>query len=37
VAPSPIELSELAPDHRLAQSYEAKSGKIELPNKLGAL
>jgi hypothetical protein len=24
-------------DHRLARSYDAKSGKIELPNKLGAL
>jgi hypothetical protein len=24
-------------EHRLAQSYDAKSGKIELPNKLGAM
>jgi hypothetical protein len=24
-------------DHRLAQSYDAKSGKIELSNKLGAM
>ena len=29
-------ISEVTADHRLAQSYDAKSGKIELPNKLGA-
>jgi terminase small subunit-like protein len=30
-------ISEVTADHRLAQSYDAKSGKIELPNKLGAM
>jgi Terminase small subunit len=30
-------ISEVTADHRLAQSYDPKSGKIELPNKLGAL
>jgi hypothetical protein len=30
-------IGEVTVDHRLAQSYDAKSGKIELPNKLGAL
>ena len=30
-------IGEVTADHRLAQSYDAKSGKIELPNKLGAL
>jgi hypothetical protein len=29
-------IAEVTADHRLAQSYDAKSGKIELPNKLGA-
>jgi hypothetical protein len=24
-------------DHQLAQTYDAKSGKVELPNKLGAM
>ena len=24
-------------DHRLAQSYDAKSSKVELPSKLGAM
>jgi hypothetical protein len=32
---TPIE--EVTVGHRLAQSYDAKSGKIELPNKLGAM
>jgi hypothetical protein len=27
-------IGEVTADHRLAQSYDAKSGKIELPNKL---
>ena len=30
-------IGEVTADHRLAQSYDAKSGKIELPNKLGAM
>jgi hypothetical protein len=30
-------ISEVTADHRLAQSYDPKSGKIELPNKLGAM
>ena len=30
-------IGEVTADHRLAQSYGAKSGKIEFPNKLGAL
>jgi hypothetical protein len=30
-------IAEVTSDHRLAQSYDAKSGKIELPNKLGAM
>jgi Terminase small subunit len=30
-------ITEVTADHRLAQSYDARSGKIELPNKLGAL
>ena len=30
-------IAELIADHRLAQSYDAKSGKIELPDKLGAM
>ena len=30
-------ISEVTADHRLAQSYDARSGKIELPNKLGAM
>ena len=30
-------IAEVTADHRLAQSYDAKSGKIELPNKLGAM
>ena len=30
-------IGEVTVDHRLAQSYDAKSGKIELPNKLGAM
>jgi hypothetical protein len=30
-------IGEVTVDHRLAQSCDAKSGKIELPNKLGAL
>ena len=30
-------IGEVTSDHRLAQSYDAKSGKIELPNKLGAM
>ena len=30
-------IGEVNADHRLAQSYDAKSGKIELPNKLGAM
>jgi hypothetical protein len=30
-------VGEVTADHRLAQSYDAKSGKIELPNKLGAM
>jgi Terminase small subunit len=30
-------IAEVTADHRLAQSYEPKSGKIELPNKLGAM
>ena len=30
-------IAEVTADHRLAQSYDAKSGKIEVPNKLGAL
>ena len=30
-------IGEVTVDHRLAQSYDAKSGKIELPNKLGAI
>ena len=30
-------IGEVTVDHRLAQSCDAKSGKIELPNKLGAM
>jgi hypothetical protein len=30
-------IGEVTADHRLAQSYDAKSGKIELPNKLSAM
>ena len=30
-------IGEVTVDHRLAQSYDAKNGKIELPNKLGAM
>ena len=30
-------IGEVTADYRLAQSYDAKSGKIELPNKLGAM
>ena len=30
-------IAEVTVDHRLAQSYDAKSGKIELPNKLSAM
>ena len=30
-------IGEVTADHRLAQSYDAKSGKVELPNKLGAM
>ena len=30
-------IGEVTAEHRLAQSYDAKSGKIELPNKLGAM
>ena len=30
-------IGELTAEHRLAQSYDAKSGKIELPNKLTAM
>jgi hypothetical protein len=30
-------IGEVTADHRLAQSYDAKSGKIDLPNKLGAM
>jgi hypothetical protein len=30
-------IGEVTADHRLAQSYDAKNGKIELPNKLGAM
>ena len=30
-------IGEVTADHRLAQSCDAKSGKIELPNKLGAM
>ena len=30
-------ISEVTADHRLAHSFDAKSGKIELPNKLGAM
>ena len=30
-------IAEVTADHRLAQSYDAKSGQIELPNKLGAM
>ena len=30
-------IAEVTANHRLAQSYDAKSGKIELPNKLGAM
>jgi hypothetical protein len=30
-------IGEVTADHRLAQFYDAKSGKIELPNKLGAM
>ena len=30
-------IAEVTADHRLAHSYHAKSGKIELPNKLGAM
>jgi hypothetical protein len=30
-------ITEVTADHRLAQSYDARSGKIELPNKLGAM
>ena len=30
-------IGEVTADHRLAQSYDAKSGKIELPKKLGAM
>ena len=30
-------IGEVTADHRLAQSYDAKTGKIELPNKLGAM
>jgi hypothetical protein len=32
---TPIE--EVNVDHRLCQSYDAKSGKVELPSKLGAM
>jgi hypothetical protein len=30
-------IGEVTSDHRLAQSYDAKSGRIELRNKLGAM
>ena len=30
-------IAEVTADHRLAPSYDARSGKIELPNKLGAM
>ena len=30
-------ISEVTAGHRLAQSYDAKTGKVELPNKLGAM
>jgi len=30
-------IAEVTADHRLAQSYDAKNGKIELPSKLGAM
>jgi hypothetical protein len=30
-------VGEITVNHRLAQSYDAKSGKIELPSKLGAM
>ncbi|HEY5741571.1 MAG TPA: terminase small subunit [Terrimicrobiaceae bacterium] len=30
-------IGDVTADHRLAQSYDAKSGKIELLNKLGAM
>ena len=30
-------IGEVTVDHRLAQSRDAKNGKIELPNKLGAM
>ena len=30
-------IGEVTADHRLAQSYDAKSSKVELPSKLGAL
>ena len=31
------QIGEVTADHRLAQPDDAKSGKIDLPNKLGAL
>ena len=30
-------IGEVTADHRLAQSYDAKSSKVELPSKLGAM
>ena len=30
-------IAEVTADYRLAQSYDAKSGKIEVPNKLSAM
>jgi hypothetical protein len=30
-------IGEVNVDHRLCQSYDAKSGKVELPSKLGAM
>ena len=30
-------IAEVTADHRPAQSYDAKSGKIEVPNKLSAM
>jgi hypothetical protein len=30
-------IGDVTADHRLVKSYGAKSGKIELPNKLGAM
>ena len=30
-------MGEVNVDHRLCQSYDAKSGKVELPSELGAM